>query len=198
MNPEVRTLLKSYDKIPKAKRDRFCKGSLNSLYKTYGDALERLTSEYGIESCLDALEKFKQDEFWGTRGFPLRGFASQIERFLENASDKPGGYRRVERREKIAARPESAQMPAAPVENPAPLFASSEKADRVRKIKRREDARCIITMTLPDLLPEFAKDTDDIDAADSAVIERWFQSAREKWKETHGGFEPPCSTRPLC
>lgn len=198
LNEEVRTLLKSYDKIPKSKRDRFCRGSINALYKAYGDALERLTNEYGLDSCLEALENFKRDEYWEKNGFPIRGFIKQIERFLENASANTGGYQGVAKKEKIEPRVESAQIPAT---LPATLDLTPEDKEREKiriKSRRIHDVLSLVKQTMPDKLQEFDSLTRNTEAADPAVVEQWFNTARSLWMESHGGFEPPCRTKPLC
>ena len=198
LNEEVRTLLKSYDKIPKSKRDRFCRGSISALYKAYGDALERLTNEYGLDSCLEALENFKRDEYWEKNGFPIRGFIKQIERFLENASSNTGGYQGVAKKEKIEPRVESAQIPAT-LSAVLDLTPEDKEREKVRiKNRRIHDVLSLVKQTMPDKLQEFDSLTRNAEAADPTVIEQWFSIARSLWMESHGGFEPPCRTKPLC
>lgn len=198
LNEEVRTLLKSYDKIPKSKRDRFCRGSINALYKAYGDALERLTNEYGLDSCLEALENFKRDEYWEKNGFPIRGFIKQIERFLENASGNPGPYRGVGEKEKIAPRPESAQIPAIPAakidDDP-----NSEYRKMVRAIRMRVgEVTTMVKITTPEKLAEFENLTRDLATVNPVVIEEWFSLYSELWKQKHGGFAYKGLSKPLC
>lgn len=198
VNPEVRTLLKAYDKIPKNKRDRFCRGSINSLYKNYGDALERIASEYGVDNCLLAMDRFKQDEYWAEKGFPLRGFLKQIENYLENASEECGGYEGVGKKEKTAPRPESAQAEAIQVSIQQPASESSDREFLRKKVRRADVVMNMLKQVSPGELEEFRKETISLDAVTPERIEHWYRIASAKWKEIRGSYEPTGGTTPLC
>lgn len=198
MNPDVRAVLKSYDRIPKGKRSKADNASIATLYKNHGEKLEQMVERYGLDDCLSALEVFKEDAYWNERNLPIRGFISQIERFLKNASDTPGGDQGIAKHGKIAPRPVSAQIPATPGSRLDPVFETKEREVRFRKNRRVDDILFMLKGSMSEELDRFTEEARDIDIMEPASIERWFQVARDRWKETHGGFEPSCVSRPVC
>lgn len=198
MNEEVRALLKSYDKIPRNKRTDICKKSITALYQKHGDDLEKQINLYGFDECMKALENYKADEFWESKGFPISGYIKQIERFLENTSGNPGPYRGVGKKEKIAPRPESAQIPAIPAakidDDP-----NAEYRKMVRAIRMRVgEVTTMVKITTPEKLAEFEKLTQDLATVNPVVIEEWFSVYSELWKQKHGGFAYKGLSKPLC
>lgn len=198
MNEEVRALLKSYDKIPRNKRTDICKKSITALYQKHGDDLEKNISLYGFDECMKALENYKADEFWESKGFPISGYIKQIERFLENTSGNPGPYRGVGKKEKIAPRAESAQIPAIPAakidDDP-----NAEYRKMVRAIRMRVgEVTTMVKITTPEKLAEFEKLTQDLATVNPVVIEEWFSRYSELWKQKHGGFAYKGLSKPLC
>ena len=198
MNEEVRALLKSYDKIPRNKRTDICKKSITALYQKHGDDLEKKISLYGFDECMKSLENYKADEFWESKGFPISGYIKQIERFLENTSGNPGPYRGVGKKEKIAPRPESAQIPAIPTakidDDP-----NAEYRKMVRAIRMRVgEVTTMVKITTPEKLAEFEKLTQDLATVNPVVIEEWFSLYSELWKQKHGGFAYKGLSKPLC
>lgn len=198
MNEEVRALLKSYDKIPRNKRTDICKKSITALYQKHGDDLEKKINLYGFDECMKALENYKADEFWESKGFPISGYIKQIERFLENTSGNPGPYRGVGEKEKIAPRPESAQIPAIPAakidDDP-----NAEYRKMVRAIRMRVgEVTTMVKITTPEKLAEFENLTRDLATVNPVVIEEWFSLYSELWKQKHGGFAYKGLSKPLC
>lgn len=198
MNEEVRALLKSYDKIPRNKRTDICKKSITALYQKHGDDLEKKINLYGFDECMKALENYKADEFWESKGFPISGYIKQIERFLENTSGNPAPYRGVGKKEKIAPRPESAQIPAIPAakidDDP-----NAEYRKMVRAIRMRVgEVTTMVKITTPEKLAEFEQLTRDLATVNPVVIEEWFSLYSELWKQKHGGFAYKGLSKPLC
>jgi len=198
MNEGVRALLKSYDKIPRNKRTDICKKSITALYQKHGDDLEKQINLYGFDECMKALDNYKADEFWESKGFPISGYIKQIERFLENTSGKPGPYRGVGKKGKIAPRAESAQIPAIPAakidDDP-----SAEYRKMVRAIRMRVgEVTTMVKITTPEKLAEFEKLTQDLATVNPVVIEEWFSLYSELWKQKHGGFAYKGLSKPLC
>lgn len=198
MNEEVRALLKSYDKIPRNKRTDICKKSITALYQKHGDDLEKKISLYGFDECMKALENYKADEFWESKGFPISGYIKQIERFLENTSGNPVPYRGVGKKEKVAPHPESAQIPAIPAakidDDP-----NAEYRKMVRAIRMRVgEVTTMVKITTPEKLAEFENLTRDLATVNPVVIEEWFSLYSELWKQKHGGFAYKGLSKPLC
>jgi hypothetical protein len=198
MNEEVRALLKSYDKIPRNKRTDICKKSITALYQKHGDDLEKKINLYGFDECMKALENYKADEFWESKGFPISGYIKQIERFLENTSGNPGPYRGVGKKEKIAPRAESAQIPAIPAakidDDP-----NAEYRKMVRAIRMRVgEVTTMVKITTPEKLAEFENLTRDLATVNPVVVEEWFSLYSELWKQKHGGFAYKGLSKPLC
>lgn len=199
MHEAVRAVLKSYDRIPKAKRDRFCRSSIATLYKNHGDAIERIVEQYGEEETLQAMEEFKADEYWQERGFPIRAFLSQIEKYSKNANRNPGGYGRSTQAEEIDSCPVSASNPAIAAVAPQPLFDSLDREMRSRKRRRMDDVLFLARTGMPGRLNELTRCIAlGLDAIEPSVIEQWFSEAHSHWKAKHNGAEPPIRTRPLC
>lgn len=198
MNENVRAILKSYDRIPKAKRDRFCRGSIATLYKNHGDAIERITEQYGEEETLQAMEEFKADEYWQERGFPIRAFLSQIEKYSKNASRTHGRHEGSTQVEKIAPCPVSASNPAIVMAAPRPLFDSQDREMRARKRRRMDDVLFMVKAAMPERVDELNKQLADLDSVAPSVIEQWFTEALASWKRQHGGFEPSLRSKPVC
>lgn len=198
MNENVRAILKSYDRIPKAKRDRFCRGSIATLYKNHGDAIERITEQYGTDETLAALETFKADEYWQERGLPIRAFISQIEKYAENASRTPGRYVGSARAEEIAPCPVSASNSGIVAAAPRPLFDSQDREMRARKRRRMDDVLFMVKAAMPERVDELNKQLSDLDSVAPSAIEQWFTEALASWKRQHGGFEPSLRSKPVC
>jgi len=198
MNESVRAILKSYDRIPKAKRDRYCLGSLSAMYKTHGDAIERITEQYGEDEVLEALELFKADEYWQGRGFPIRAFISQIEKYTKNESPTQRGYGTTNQASAIEPCPVTASIPAIAAEAPKPLFDSPDREMRAKKRRRIDDVLFMVRVATPERVDELNKLMVDLDSVEPSVIEYWFTDSLSHWKEKHGGFEPSLRSKALC
>lgn len=198
MNEDVRTFLKAYDRIPKRLRGKEYNGSITTLYKNFGDALERVIDTYGLDSCLAALEEFKQDSYWLGRGLPLRGIISQIEKYVKIASGETLGFQGVAKEEKVAPRAESAQIPGVQIVVQHPACDSPGRDFLRKKVRRVSVVMNMLEQILPGSLEEFKQEARDVDAMPPDRIEHWYQIVSTKWRETRGAYEPTGGTTPLC
>jgi DNA-binding transcriptional ArsR family regulator len=198
MNEDVRVVLKSYDKIPKNKRGSRDRGSLSALYRQYGDAIEKLINEHGLEQVLNVMEVFKNDQYCVDKQFPLSLFIFRVKNYSKNASQNAGGYHGVGEQEKIAPRAVSAQTkptPVIPVDGDPHAEYRQIIRDRHHRVR---DVTFMVKVVEPDKLKEFENLTVDVSKVDPAVVEGWFAEYFSRWKETHGGFEPTCRSKPIC
>ncbi len=198
MNEDVRVVLKSYDKIPKNKRGPRDRGSISALYRQYGDSIEKLINEHGLEQVLDVMEIFKNDQYCVDKLFPLSLFIFRVKNYSKNASPDSGGYHGVGKQEKIAPRAVSAQakpMPVIPVDGDPHAEYRQIIRDRHHRVR---DVTFMVKVVEPGKLKEFENLTGDVSKVDPAVVEGWFTEYFRRWKETHGGFEPTCRSKPIC
>ena len=69
---------------------------------------------------------------------------------------------------------------------------------RILRNRRVQDIEMLLRTSAPERLSEFRQTVSDPQSAEPSVIEEWFAIGKTRWMESHGGFEPPCRTRPLC
>jgi len=198
MNEDVRAVLKSYDKIPKNKRDKNSRGSILSLYRQHGDVIEKLVNEQGLEEILSALEDFKRDSYCGDKGFPLRLFAYRARNYSKNTNQNHGGNYGVGNEEKIAPRAVSVQISTIQQAEARPTEEELWRAMKRKKNRRKMAIESMLRQVLPETVEGFLLEASNLDAMTPERIEHWYKIASAKWHEVRGPYEPTGGTTPLC